>query len=92
LTNLKYFYVNNNQLTSLPPEIGKLVNLKKFRVENNPNLSGKLPDSLQNNKGMVSFLYTNTQLCEPTDTDFQDWLSSIKDLRNNGTVVQKLCK
>ena len=83
LVNLSSFNVYTNQLSSLPPEIGNLANLKVLRIDSN-NLSGELPLGLQNNTGMAYFYFSSTKLCEPTDTDFQTWLSGIKILSSTG--------
>ena len=83
LANLSEFNVHSNQLKTLPPEIGNLANLKALRIDYN-NLSGALPLGLQNNTRMKYFYFSNTKLCEPLDTDFQDWLSGINTLSSTG--------
>ena len=45
LTTLKELYLNNNQVTALPPEIGKLINLEVLDVSKNPTLTD-LPPAL----------------------------------------------
>ncbi|WP_016757070.1 leucine-rich repeat domain-containing protein, partial [Leptospira santarosai] len=41
LQNLQLLHLDNNQLTTLPEEIGKLQNLKELDLVGNPSLIGQ---------------------------------------------------
>ena len=76
LSNLEILNLQGDKLTgSLPSEIGKLAHLRQLRV-NFTALSGELPADLRNLKLEV-FSFAGTDLCEPADAIFQQWLVSI---------------
>ena len=81
LTDLDLF--NNLLSGSLPSELGNMTNLKYLQLGSNP-LSGSLPVSLENLSNLSAFAFDKTSLCEPNNSAFQAWLSSIPDL--SGTV------
>jgi hypothetical protein len=91
LTNLVYLSLAQNPLSgSLPPELGNLVHLEVLSVgEGYSELEGPLPLSLMNLKEIVYFTYgTNTDLCEPADAEFQEWLNGIPELHGPRVVCQ----
>jgi hypothetical protein len=86
LANLYYLDLYYSQLSgSIPPELGNLANLGFLLLGDN-QLSGALPHSLMNLSQLYSFWFDMTDLCEPPDADFQDWLASIPDLRSTGVI------
>ena len=83
LTNLEYLsLVQNPQTGPVPAELGNLVKLRTLSVgEGSSQLKGPLPPTLVNLRQMEYFTYgTNTELCEPTDAAFQEWLRRIPTL------------
>jgi len=91
LTNLVYLDLVKNQLSGpIPPELGNLVNLQTFSVGDVANeLEGPLPLSLMNLEKLEYFTYGNlTDLCEPPDAAFQEWLNGIPTLAGPRTLCQ----
>ena len=83
LTGLSLGY--NNFSGTLPEELGNLTRLRVLGL--NENLfEGSLPLNLMN-LNVSSFHFKETELCEPADPAFQDWLDSVYDLERMG----KLC-
>ena len=77
LINLRTLYLDNNEFSGvIPTEIGNLTNLDYLFLYANSNLSGALPSSLLN-LDLYYFWFYDTQLCEPADAPFQDWLTTI---------------
>lgn len=76
LHRLEFLWLYNNGLTGpIPPEIGNLQNLESLWLNDN-QLTGRLPRELMAIP-LTSFKWSGTDLCAPTDTAFQSWLSSI---------------
>ena len=91
LTNLTYLDLAKTPLSGpIPPELGNLVHLQTFSVGEVANeLEGPLPLSLMNLKQLDYFTYGNlTDLCEPPDAAFQEWLNSIPTLAGPRTLCQ----
>ena len=87
LSNLRLLDLNSNQFSgNLPTELGNLSNLRTLIISWNP-LSGPLPMSLMNLNNQT-FYFEGTDLCEPPDAAFQEWLNSIHDLQSTGVVCQ----
>ena len=83
LSNLGLLDLSDNQFSgSLPPELGDLTNLLKLYVGWNP-LSGPLPSSLTN-LDLETFYFDGTDLCEPPDAAFQEWLNGIQNSGGTG--------
>lgn len=81
LTQLDWLSVSNNQLSgALPATIGNLTSLSHVYLDHN-SFSGALQDSLRNLTALDTFQFNNTNLCEPADTAFQNWLASIPNLQ-----------
>jgi len=87
LSNLRLLDLNGNQFSgSLPTELGNLSNLSTLIISWNP-LSGPLPMSLMNLNNQT-FYFEGTDLCEPPDAAFQEWLNSIYDLQSTQVLCQ----
>ncbi|MGB1252785.1 MAG: hypothetical protein ACPG8W_19380, partial [Candidatus Promineifilaceae bacterium] len=79
LSNLTRLSFYNNQLSgSIPPELGQLSNLTLLNLSNN-QLEGCLPIELSS-LSLGTFRFDATQVQEPSDAAFQNWLSAITDL------------
>ena len=67
-----------NDLTgTLPTEIGNLADLRWLALNDNPQLSGVLPSSMAALAELTTLRTSQTGLCAPTDSDFQDWLTAV---------------
>jgi len=86
LPHLSYLQLHNNQLSgSIPQTFGSA----RWRwawltLSSNP-LSGALPQSLVN-LHLVRFWFDGTELCEPENEAFQNWLGGIGNLRRTGVI------
>ncbi|MDE0260606.1 MAG: hypothetical protein OXR82_19735 [Gammaproteobacteria bacterium] len=69
----------------LPASLGNLVSMIRLRIGDNPDLSGRLPNSLSRTP-LEELLYANTGLCAPVEAWFQEWLGTVG--RHEGTGVQ----
>ena len=80
-----------NELTgSIPPELGNLEKLTFLALWINqltgsipPELTGALPRQLMS-LALSTFHWVDTDLCSPTDDNFQEWLESIDDHQGAG--------
>jgi hypothetical protein len=80
LSKLQRLALNYNQLSgSVPPELGNLSNLQELFINRN-HLDGSLPLELSNLTEMIRFSFNDTDLCEPSDAAFQEWLAGIRRL------------
>jgi len=83
LSSLGDLGLDRNQLTGeIPPELGQLSSLRRLDLYGN-RLTGAIPVSFTNltsmsNSDFGRFKFNGTNLCEPPDSDFQDWLDSIR--------------
>ena len=68
----------------LPESVGRLAGLTTLRVGDNA-LSGRLPTSLSGTP-LRELRYANTDLCEPAEAWFQDWLAALP--QHEGTGVE----
>ena len=79
LSNLRILDLEMNELSGrVPNELGNLSRLDELYLDWNP-LSGGLPQSLTN-LSLSTFWFNDTDLCEPNNNAFQNWLSSISYL------------
>ncbi|MEW5958952.1 MAG: leucine-rich repeat domain-containing protein [Chloroflexota bacterium] len=86
LSNLQYLDLPGNQLNgNIPPELGNLSNLRWLYLSNN-QFSGSLPLEMSALSRLNIFTFSDTNLCEPTDAAFQEWLSGIEDLARTGVA------
>ena len=84
LTYLQRLDLSDNQLAgSIPSELGNLEDLEGLLVSGNAELSGALPSQLLN-LALSKFHWYDTDLCAPTDDEFQEWLDSIDDEEGEG--------
>ncbi|MCP4168179.1 MAG: hypothetical protein GY759_20125 [Chloroflexi bacterium] len=85
LPDLVTLSLDSNQLSgSIPSTLGNLTRLNWLRLNHN-DLTGPLPQSLLS----LSFRYFHfhdTDLCEPGDTAYQSWLSSIESLERTEMI------
>ena len=68
----------------VPEELGDMVRLRNL-VLDNTGLSGPLPLSLMN-LNLRELTFWGTEICEPTDPEFQAWLEGIHDLGSSEIV------
>jgi len=91
LSSLESLGLSENQLTGeIPPELSQLSSLESLKLHHN-ELTGAIPVSFTNltsmsNSDYGSFYFYDTDLCEPPDSDFQDWLDSIDRVRGTGVM------
>lgn len=82
LTKLTLLDLERNQITgTLPITFNLLANLQTLHIGGNLGLRGDLPRTLTGLANLSEFWFDNTRLCEPKATDFQSWLTKIKNLR-----------
>ena len=86
LSNLTDLDLDGNGLSgNIPAEFGRMSDLSSLDLRNN-ELSGPLPQNLIN-LNLERFLFSDTELCEPPDAGFQEWLSSINvNLQSTGVI------
>ncbi|MBV7328781.1 fibronectin type III domain-containing protein [Chloroflexi bacterium TSY] len=79
LQQLKFLGLQNNRLSGqIPSEFRNLTMLTDLLFNDNPSLSGPLPDDLLNiPPETLTFHYHNTKVCAPPKNDIQVWLSKI---------------
>ncbi|MEM7129105.1 MAG: hypothetical protein AAF702_22425 [Chloroflexota bacterium] len=84
LDTLIVLAISHNLITgSVPPEFGNLTRLMVLWL-NNTSLSGCLPQSLVNLTELKDFNFENTELQEPDNKEFQDWLNGIETVKRTG--------
>ena len=66
----------NRLVGGLPAKLGELAQMTELRIAGNPDLSGRLPLSLDR-LALRTLHYAGTGLCAPVYTSFRDWLGAI---------------
>ena len=66
----------NRLVGGLPAKLGELAQMTELRIAGNPDLSGRLPLSLDR-LALRTLHYVGTGLCAPAYTSFRDWLGAI---------------
>lgn len=91
LVILEQFWLNDNKLSGyVPSELGDLKRLKVLSLNSNIDLTGALPESLTG-LSLDTLHFEQTNLCEPSSTDFQTWLiNSVGYLGRTGQVCTSL--
>jgi len=83
---LGYLQLHNNQLSgSIPETFGNARWIWGWLTLSSNPLSGALPQSLVN-LHLVRFWFDGTELCEPENEAFQNWLGGIGNLRRTGVI------
>ena len=78
LGNLDYLGLGANKLSGpIPPEIGQLTRLTNLNLSDNPDLSGRLPESFTGLELSILDL-SNTSVCVPSTAPFQNWIGLIE--------------
>jgi len=82
------FIISNNQLSGeIPVELaqmgllGATTLMSHVRIDGNESLTGPIPMQFMNNwnpNDLSSFWFHDTDLCEPDDDGFRDWLDIIQ--------------
>lgn len=86
LTNLEDLRFEINNLSGVIPEsLGNLPNLNGLILNDNPNLSGSIPQSLTT-INLEVFIFQNTNVCEPTNTTYQTWKTTVTTYQASGVV------
>lgn len=90
LSKLTDLRLDRNNLTGyLPVELGNLSKLVTFYVGNN-SLTGSIPLSYTNLTVLNDFSFNATNICEPDDTEFQTWKSTVPP--SNWNTTGRICQ
>ncbi len=90
LPQLQRLHLTNNQFSgAIPPELGNATKLQELYLNSN-QFTGALPLTLTNLSSMSGLHFQNTNLCAPSDTAFQSWLSTIPDVQSTGILCGSL--
>lgn len=78
LSGLQSLTLDYNDLSGeLPSELGSLNNLMVLRVSGNSELTGSVPLAFSNLSNVMFANFGATDLCEPSDPDYEDWSGSM---------------
>jgi Leucine-rich repeat (LRR) protein len=80
--------LGGNQLTgSIPPQLGNLTALQWLYLQNNP-LTGSIPLSFVNLSNLVFFIFSDTDLCEPTAPEYLAWKTTVLGYEGTGVTCE----
>ena len=78
LSALTHLFLEENDLEGpVPSAFGALTALREFNLMNNAGLTGMLPAGLTDLRRLDLFLAGGTELCVPSEVDFETWLGGI---------------
>ena len=78
LESLRLLQADNNRLSGpLPPELAGAGELRQVWLQNNPDLSGPLPESLTELENIFELIAEGTGLCMPQTPAFRTWMESV---------------
>ena len=84
LSKLKILCLHTNGFSgNLPSDLGSLSQLEKLWLNSNL-FNGSIPQSFTNLTSLTYFNFQNTNLCEPVNPAFQNWLAGIDTVLSNG--------
>ncbi len=76
MDSLRAIQLNDNMLSGpLPPELGDAAALEALWLQNNPDLSGPLPEQFTSLEELDQLITAGTDLCWPQTPEFRDWLT-----------------
>lgn len=82
LDSLRVIAVNGNMLSGpLPPGLGDAGALRVLWLQDNPDLSGPLPESMTHLEELFELVAFGTGLCMPQTSAFRTWLESALSKR-----------
>ena len=76
MTGLEMLWLNENQLTSLPEEIGLMTGLKMLSLFNNQLTS--LPEEIVALTGLTFLNLRNNPLVKPQSPAIEAWIAGLK--------------
>ncbi|GAK59691.1 receptor protein kinase [Candidatus Vecturithrix granuli] len=92
LSQLRTLILSINRFSGeIPAQLGNLTNLTGLWISYNPALFGSLPITLAQLSRLNNFDFKYTQLCEPADNPFQNWLSTIDQLGRTQQCSPTIC-
>jgi Leucine-rich repeat (LRR) protein len=86
LEHLEELELAENQLSgSIPKWFGELSSLSLLALQHN-EFTGPLPHTFSSLENLAVLAFNDTNLCEPSDPAFQNWLSSIEFVESTGVL------
>lgn len=76
--------LSNNQLTALPEEFGQVSDLFSVRLNDNPLLSGAIPD-FSTTTSLRTLIFYGTNLCVPSMAE-ETWLNELDEVIGTGYI------
>ena len=83
--DLEFLNISGNDLSDPQTLVGlsRITTIQRLAINNN-DFSGELPSTMTRLTLMrLFYFHDNDGLCAPADTDFQDWLVGIRDVRGD---------